>query len=229
MRRTDRLFEILQIFRGGKLCRGCDIAERLEVSLRTVYRDIDTLVASGVPIEGERGVGYILREPIFLPPLMLSQTELDALHLGMEIVRKTAGYELAEASRQLLLKVDAVLPSDRQGQNHLNEFTIFASGSNDSLRHLATLKKAIAKCLVVEIGYKSLANVSSRRRIRPLQCEFWGAVWTCTAWCELRNGFRVFRIERIFDCFETGDKYSNEPGKSYDDYIAILNLSRDAI
>ncbi|MHA1545135.1 MAG: helix-turn-helix transcriptional regulator, partial [Alphaproteobacteria bacterium] len=125
MRRTDRLFEIVQLFRGGRLWRGGDIATRLEVSLRTIYRDIDTLVASGVPIEGARGVGYILREPIFLPPLTLTTTELEALQLGMEMVRKMSDADLAEAAARLLTKIDAVLPGDRRGRDFLKSLSVY--------------------------------------------------------------------------------------------------------
>ncbi len=222
LRRTDRLFEIMQIFRSGNLCRGREIAERLEVSLRTIYRDIDTLVASGVPIEGERGVGYILREPIFLPPLTLTVAELEALHLGMEIVRQTAGHQMAEAAHNLLIKVDAVLPSDRQGRNHLADLSIYASAADKTLPHLAGLRSAITGRQVVEIDYMSLSDASTRRRIRPLQCEYWGDVWTCTAWCELRTGFRVFRVDCISKCAMTGETFQIEPGRSYEDYLSTL-------
>ncbi len=228
MRRTDRLFEIMQLFRGGRHWLGRDIAERLEVSLRTIYRDIDTLVASGVPIEGERGVGYILREPIFLPPLTLTASEMEALHLGMEMVRQTADKEMAEAAGQLLVKIDAVLPSDRQGREHLDNLSIFTPGSNRDWSFLADLRRAIAARLVIEVDYISLKGEASSRRIRPLQCEYWGDVWTCTAWCELRNGFRVFRIDRITQCHPSGDVFTSEPGKTYKDYLAALELDRKA-
>ncbi len=217
----------MQIFRGGKLCRGSEIAEQLEVSLRTVYRDINTLVASGVPIEGERGVGYILREPIFLPPMTLTSSELEALHLGMEIVRQTAGRDISEAANRLLIKIDAVLPSNSQGREHLGDLSIFIPGSGRELPHLARLKSAITTRQVIEIDYLSLANKSTSRFIRPLQCEYWGNVWTCTAWCELRDGFRAFRIDRIERSSECGRTFQTEPGKSYEDYLAALVLSKN--
>ncbi len=225
MRRTARLFEIMQLFRGGRHWLGRDIAERLEVSLRTIYRDIDTLVASGVPIEGERGVGYILREPIFLPPLTLTSSELEALHLGMELVRQTTDREMAGAAEQLLTKIDAVLPSDRQGRGHLDHLSVFVPGADRQLSCLADLKRAITARQIVEIDYTALSDEASSRRIRPLQCEYWGAVWTCTAWCELRNDFRVFRIDRIAECRKTGDVFASEPGKTYKDYLAALEFS----
>lgn len=110
MRRTDRLFEIVQILRDGKLHRAQDIARRLEVSVRTIYRDMDTLIASGVPVEGERGVGYMARAAITLPPLTLTGEELEALNLGVAIVAEAADAELKAAAARLADKIDAVLP-----------------------------------------------------------------------------------------------------------------------
>lgn len=219
MRRTDRLFEIIQLFRGGHLILGRDIAAKLEVSLRTIYRDIDTLIASGVPIEGERGVGYILREPIFLPPLTLTTTELEALHLGMEVVRQTADAELANAAERLVNKVNAVLPSDRKGQPHLKHISIYATQTPPMLDYLAMIRAAIAERRVLQLSYTSLAENTTNRRIWPLQAEYWGQVWTCTAWCEARQDFRAFRIDRIKTCHKTSDYYRNEPGKTYADYL----------
>ncbi len=224
MRRTDRLFEILQLFRGGRLLLGRDIAERLEVSLRTVYRDIETLVASGVPIEGERGVGYVLREPIFLPPLTLTAEELRALHLGAEIVRQTADAALAASAERLLGKIAVVLPSDRQALRPLQDLAVYASLATAPCEQLSTLRLAVAERRVVEIGYRNPAGSLTKRRIRPLQTEYWGRVWTCPAWCELRSAFRVFRVDRIENCADTGEVFMIEPGQSYADYLATLNL-----
>lgn len=223
MRRTDRLFEILQLFRGGRLLRGCDIAQLLEVSLRTIYRDIDTLVASGIPIEGERGVGYILREPIFLPPLTLNTSELEALHLGMEIVRQTSDLQLASAAKSLMQKIDAVLPSDRQGRDYLGKLSVYTELENDTLRYLAAIRKAIAEFRVLDIHYTRLDEAETSRHIRPLHVEYWGNVWTCTAWCELKADFRVFRIDRIKECEETDITFHNEAGKMFSDYLASFN------
>ena len=108
MRRSDRLSEIIEIVQDGRLHLARNIAEQLEVSVRTIYRDFDTLVASGIPIDGERGVGYMLREPVFLPPMNLSLTELEALHLGMAIVSEAADPELQKAAAALTRKIDKV-------------------------------------------------------------------------------------------------------------------------
>jgi len=143
MRRTDRLFELIQLFRGGRLQRGRDLAEKLGVSVRTIYRDIDTLVASGVAIEGERGVGYILRQPIFLPPLNLTCLELEALHLGISMVQKAADEELSGAGHDLLAKIDAVLPGDRPRSTHNWGVAIYGNALKASLQFMPVLRRAI--------------------------------------------------------------------------------------
>ncbi len=214
----------MQLFRGGRLRRGIDLAETLGVSLRTVYRDIETLIASGVPIEGERGVGYILREPIFLPPLTLNPVELEALHLGMAMVEQGADGELADAAKSLLLKVDAVLPSDRPRAGHPWGFAVYSGeGTPHHLATLTVLRPAVRRREKLRIEYERLDGVSSTRVIRPLQLEYWGQVWTCTAWCELREDFRVFRVDRINRCDPLGETFTAEPGKRLSDYFAILD------
>lgn len=227
MRRTDRLFEILQLFRDGRLLLGRDIAERLEVSLRTIYRDIDTLVASGVPIEGERGVGYVLREPIFLPPMTLTPEELRALHLGVEIVRQMGDTELAAAAERLVGKIAAVLPSDRQALRPLDDLAVYASIAASPCDQLGALRRAVAERHIVEIGYRGPDGAVTTRRIRPLQTEYWGRVWTCPAWCELRDAFRVFRVDRVEMCVDTGEIFVLEPSRTYADYLVSLGFEAD--
>ena len=219
MRRTDRLFELIQLFRGGHLWRGRDLAERLEVSLRTIYRDIDTLIASGVPIEGERGVGYILRLPIFLPPLTLTTVELEALHLGVETVRRAGDPDLAEAASRLREKIDAVLPADRSAEDPLRGIGVLIATEQGPHRNLPALRAAIRTREILDITYTRLDEGGTRRRIRPLNLEYWGRVWTCTAWCELRNDFRVFRVDRIDHLAATGHIFQHQPGRRLQDYL----------
>ena len=128
MRRTDRLFELIQLLRDGRLHRGRDLAERLGVSLRTLYRDMDTIIASGIPVEGERGLGYMMTAPITLPPLNLTLTELEALHLGLSVVSKAADEELQRAAQTLSDKVDAVLPEDRSAPANGWGFAVYRPG-----------------------------------------------------------------------------------------------------
>jgi len=220
MRRTDRLFELIQLFRSGRLQRGRELADKLEVSLRTIYRDIDTLVASGVAIEGERGVGYILRQPIFLPPLNLTRLELEALHLGISMVQKSADAELSGAGCDLLAKIDAVLPSDRPQSTHSWGLAIYSDSLKETLQFMPVLRQGINLRHKIHLEYESLGEERSSRTIQPLQLEFWGNVWTCTAWCEVREDFRVFRVDRIVGCKLTEQKFENETARSLTAYLS---------
>lgn len=219
MRRSERLSEIVEIVRDGRLHLARDLAEALEVSERTIYRDIGTLIASGVPIEGERGVGYLLREPIFLTPLALSLSELEALSLGMSIVQEVADTELQGAARMLHEKIASHAPNRRKTPDSwgfgLYEFERVRGG----LEHMPLLRRAIRDRLKVRLTYLSLSDELSERVIRPLQTDYWGRVWTCSAWCELRQGFRAFRIDRMTGCDVTGEVFAAEPGKTIEDYL----------
>ncbi len=220
MRRTDRLFELIQILRDGRLHRGKDLAERLGISVRTLYRDMDTIIASGIPVEGERGLGYMMTAPITLPPLNLTLTELEALHLGLSVVTKAADDELQRAAETLSAKVDAVLPEDRSAPASGWGFAVypFAEAARGFV-HMAPLRAAIRSRRKIDITYAKPDAPETTRRVRPLQMEYWGRVWTLTAWCELRNDFRVFRVDRIQTLDIGFDTFEEEPGKSLADYL----------
>ncbi len=219
MRRSDRLFDIIQILRDGKLHRAQDIADRLEVSVRTIYRDMDTLVASGVPVEGERGVGYMVREQITLPPLNLTPAELEALNLGMAIVAEAADPELKAAATSLADKVDAVLPTQVVAEADSWKFAVYPfADAARGLAHMAPIRAAIKSRQKLRLSYRRIDGVLTDRVIRPLHMEYWGRVWTLTAWCELRQGFRVFRIDLIETILPLPEVFADEPGKSLSDY-----------
>lgn len=180
------------------------------------------MVASGVPIEGERGVGYLLREPIFLPPMTLTAEELRALHLGAEIVQQTGDPDLADGAARLLDKIDGVLPNRVRQAKPLDGLAIYAAIAAQPCGQLTTLRRAVAERRVLSAAYRRLDGVLTERRIHPLQTEYWGHVWTCAAWCELREDFRVFRVDRFERCTETGDVFALTPGRTYADYLATL-------
>jgi len=221
MRRTDRLFELIQILRDGRLHKGADLAERLGVSLRTVYRDMDTLMKSGVPVEGERGVGYAMTAPITLPPLNLTLTELEALHLGMAVVAEAADGELKRAANSLASKIDAVLPEDRTAPSAGWGFAVypFAEAAR-GFEHMAPLRAAIRTRRKVDVSYEDVKGQITERRLRPLQMEYWGRVWTVTTWCEMSGDFRVFRVDRIRTIEITFETFEEESGKTLRDYLA---------
>ncbi|OIQ44074.1 MAG: transcriptional regulator [Roseobacter sp. MedPE-SW] len=219
MRRTDRLFEIIQILRDGELHRAQDIAARLEVSTRTIYRDMDTLVASGVPVEGERGVGYLVREQITLPPLTLTPAELEALNLGMAIVAEAADADLKSAAQSLATKVDAVLPTEVIAEADAWKFAVYPfSDVARGFAHMPTLRAAIKSRQKLAMQYRRIDGTRTERTIRPLHMEYWGRVWTLTAWCETRGDFRVFRVDLIEEVGALPELFLDEPGKTLADY-----------
>ena len=145
MRRTDRLFDIIQILRDGNLHRAQDIAEALEVSVRTIYRDMDTLTASGIPVQGERGVGYMVTSQITLPPLNLTTEELEALNLGMAIVAEAADPGLKAAATSLAAKVDAVLPIQTIAEADAWKFAVYPfADAARGFAHMPALRAAIS-------------------------------------------------------------------------------------
>jgi len=223
MRRTDRLFDIIQILRDGTLHRAQDIAERLEVSVRTIYRDMDTLVASGVPVSGERGVGYMATKAITLPPLTLTAAELEALNLGMAIVAEAADADLKSAALSLADKIDAVLPTQTMAEADAWKFALspFANAAR-GLAHMATLRSAIKTRQKLRLSYRRTDNSLTTRTVRPLHMEYWGRVWTLTAWCEVRSDFRVFRIDLIETVAPLPELFVDEPGKTLADYSPTL-------
>lgn len=223
MRRTDRLFDIIQILRDGKLHRAQDIADQLEVSVRTIYRDMDTLVASGVPVEGERGVGYMVREAITLPPLTLTTEELEALNLGMAIVAEAADPGLKSAALSLADKIDAVLPTQTVTEAEAWKFAVYPfADAARGFSHMAALRSAIKGRQKLQLTYRRIDGTLTERRIRPLHMEYWGRVWTLTAWCELRNDFRVFRVDLIETAMPLPELFVDEPGRTYKDYLSTL-------
>lgn len=231
MQRSERLAEIVEIVRDGRLHLARDIANALEVSVRTIYRDIDTLVASGVPIDGERGVGYMLREPVFLPPMALTLAELEALSLGMAIVQQAADAELQAAAKAVMDKVGEHASNRRQAPRSWG-FGVYAfERAQEGFRHMPLIRRAIREGLKLRIAYRSLDDQESTRIIRPLQVEYWGRIWTCSAWCELRNSFRAFRIDRMQTCEPTGKSFQPEAGKTIEDYLKHVadQMNRDRL
>ncbi len=225
MRRTDRLFELIQLFRSGRTWRGEDLAAEMGVSVRTIYRDIETLVASGVPIEGARGVGYILRAPIFLPPLTLDASELAALQFGVAVAEQAGDADLARGAGRLRTKIQAVIPEERRRQDYLSGLTVRMPASAGLEDRLHTLRQAVARQLVLDLDYTDLGDQRTRRSVRPLNVEYWGHVWTTTTWCELRQAFRVFRVDRMIACHINGRVFAAEPGKRYRDYLKTFESS----
>ncbi len=221
MRRADRLFEIIEMLRRRRITRAQDLADKLEVSERTIYRDIQDLIASGVPIEGEAGVGYMLRAGYDLPPLMFSETELEALVLGARIIESSADRELSDAATGVIAKVEAVVPAA------LREYmacTALLAPASTLTRPIifdgAELRKALREKRVVSFKYTDGIGEASARTVRPLSLAYFGPVWCLAAWCELRDDFRVFRLDRIEDFTVEERSFKTEAGKSLKEFLA---------
>ena len=220
MRRADRLFDIIQILRRGKLIRARDLAEILEVSERTIYRDVRDLMSSGVPIEGEAGVGYLLREGYDLPPLMFDEQEIEALVLGARIVESWADPELAQAAADVIAKVEAVLPE--RLRRHMEETALLAPANHYALPievDPTALRRAVRQRQKVRFHYLDLEDRASERSVRPLALSFFGPVWLLVSWCELRDDFRSFRLDRMSRLEVLEETFRPERGKTIQDFF----------
>ena len=223
MRRADRLFEIIQILRRKKLVRAADLSEALEVSERTIYRDISDLMASGVPIEGEAGVGYVLRQGFDLPPLMFNEEELTALLLGVRMVRAWSDPSLSEAADQALNKIEAVLPACLRPELSRMELVVPGFALTPEVgRVLTMVRKAIREKRKIILSYTREDGVQSERTVRPLSMAYWGKVWTLIAWCEMRDDFRHFRLDRMQTIELSTRIFTDEPGKTLQDFFMTL-------
>ncbi|MET1257151.1 helix-turn-helix transcriptional regulator [Aliikangiella maris] len=220
MRRADRLFQITQILRNKRLVTAKQLAERLQVSERTIYRDIQDLSLSGVPVESEPGLGYMLRHSLDIPPIMFNRNELEAILLGVKMIKAWAGQELAMSAETALDKIEAVLPKELL--NHLETSKLFVPAFviNPQHKHnFETLRQAINQKQVIEINYQSLEQQISKRKLNPLGLYYWGKVWTLVAWCLLRKDFRVFRVDQIQHILVLEQTYTEYPGQALTDYI----------
>lgn len=223
MRRADRLFQIVQYLRGGRLVTAAKLAEWLEVSERTIYRDITDLQSSGVPIEGEAGVGYLMRNGYDLPPLMFTRDEVVALVAGARLIRAWGGASMARAAEEALVKIEAVLPDhNRQSASEIQIHAMATEMTDDIRAIIDDVEKAIEKRQRLSLTYRDVENQTTGRVIRPLGLWFWGKVWTLVAWCELRDDFRMFRLDRIDDSKPTGDVFKIERGKTLTDFYRLM-------
>jgi predicted DNA-binding transcriptional regulator YafY len=215
MRRADRLFQIVQYLRGGRLVTAAQLAERLEVSLRTIYRDVADLIGSGVPIEGEAGVGYVMRAGYEMPPLMFTQSEIVALVAGARMLRAWGGLAMAAAAEEALVKIETVLPP--AARDRANSVQIHArpmqSMPVELRERVDRIETAVHDRTRLHLIYGDEKAEKTQRVVRPLGLFFWGKVWTLVGWCELRCDFRMFRLDRITE-METGAPFPVERDKS---------------
>lgn len=206
MRKASRLFEIIQILRlARRPVTAQTIADKLEVTARSVYRDIAALQTMRVPIEGERGVGYILRPGFSLPPLMFSIEETEAIVLALAMVGRSSDTELRQAAKKASDKIAASLPeplSKTLSANALHAWGSIAPAPAGI--DLATVRRAVRDEERLEISYRDETGAETRRQIRPIAVIYYSETVNIVGWCELRQAIRNFRSDRVLTCESTG-------------------------
>ena len=223
MRRADRLFRLVQLLRARRFATARSLAEALEVSERTVYRDVRDLSLSGVPIEGEAGVGYALRKGFDLPPIMFDYEEIEALTAGARMVQAWSSPTLARAAQAALDKIAAALPAEKRIAMERTRLYAPSFHIDPALgKTMDTLREAIVGARRLSFAYKDEGGKTSERTVRPLGLYFWGERWTLAAWCEMREDFRSFRLDRVTGV-EAGARFPEEPGKRLDDFIRAVS------
>ncbi|WP_298013714.1 YafY family protein [uncultured Castellaniella sp.] len=209
MSRSERLLELMQCLRRHRFpVTGAALAAELRISLRTLYRDIASLRAQGAHIEGEPGIGYVLRPGFLLPPLMFSAQELDALMLGARWVSQRTDRELARDAQNALAKIAAVLPADLR--RSLDDEALLVGpeyAPSDEQARLPILRKAMRQQRKLLIGYRDLKGNESRRIVWPFALGFFDHVRMLAAWCEQRQALRHFRVDRIMALSVLDERY----------------------
>lgn len=230
MRRADRLFQIIQNLRHDRTTTALQLAETLEVSERTIYRDIQDLSRSGVPISSETGAGYRLLGGFQIPPLMFTDEEIDALMLGARMVRAWTDKALARSATQAMQKIEAVIPDRLKAGLAREELLVPDLGANAPFAHsLMCLRAAVKERRRVSFTYTREDGACSTRVVQPLGLFYWGRVWTLVAWCELRGDFRHFRLDRMsedVDCLDT--LFDIVPGRTLQDFLNLICDSRSS-
>ncbi|HMB72514.1 MAG TPA: YafY family protein [Gammaproteobacteria bacterium] len=221
MRRADRLFQLVQYFRRRRRpVPARVVAEDFGVCTRTIYRDIQDLAASGVPIRGEPGIGYELDKSYYLPPVRFSVDEIEAISLGISMVRSWTDAAFAERADQALQRIRDVLPGDLIEQTQeLALFSVPSASKPPWTVSFSGLRRCILDKRKVRLAYTDEHGQRTRRTVRPLSMVFFGPVWLLVAWCEKRQDFRAFRLDRIRRADELGERFVDEPDKSLARYI----------
>ncbi|MES2107069.1 MAG: YafY family protein [Pseudomonadota bacterium] len=209
MSRTERLLDLMQILRTHRYpVTGTSLATELGISVRSLYRDIATLQSQGAKIEGEPGLGYILRPGFTLPPLMFSEEEIEAIVLGSRWVAERTDTRLSRAARDALAKIAAVLPAELRHDLDSSGLLVapsYAIAINDE--QMAQVRHAIRAERKLDISYRDIKDDLSQRTIWPCALAFFDQVRVIVAWCELRQSFRHFRLDRITGLTVSDSRY----------------------
>lgn len=230
MRKASRLFEIIQILRlAKKPVTAAEIGAQLEVTVRSIYRDIAALQAMRVPIEGGRGIGYILRPGFTLPPLMLSIEETEAIVLALALLERTGDTELKQAARQVNRKIAAVVPpplADIFSANALHAWG--APAPAPEAVDLAMVRRAIRDEQKLALDYRDEYARATERLIRPVALIYYSQTTNIVAWCELRQAIRNFRTDRVEHCEPIEEFFSGEGDKLRQIWVQGWTVSAEA-
>ena len=230
MQRAERLFQLLTLLRNRRtVMTAKQLSEHLQVSERTIYRDVQSLTLSGVPVEGEAGVGYRLSHRYQLPPLMFDRDEVEALLLGARMVSSWGDTEMAQHAKQAMQKILAVLPDNLRYSDeslpllvpHMADVQKFYTAHSQKIREAIRLRQRSI------IEYTRADEQESSRAIEPLGLIFWGKVWTLVAWCHLRNDYRTFRLDRIKTLSVTAEIFDTNDNKSLKHFLAMMQEKRE--
>ena len=223
MRPADRLFQIVLMLRHGRIVTARALAGALEVSERTIYRDIADLIRAGAPIDGEAGVGYRLRRGYQVPPLMFTGDELAALAIGAKLVRAWTDPALGKAADDAMARIEAVLPRELEERIAASSRRFLAPDFMQPapLREpMALLRDGMESGRKVRVAYRRGDGECSKRTLWPLGLVFWGHCWTLGAWCELRQTFRTFRVDRVADVELLDARFDDRYGHLWAEYLA---------
>lgn len=230
MRRADRLFDVIQVLRTArKPVTAARLADELEVTVRTIYRDVATLQARRVPIEGAPGLGYVLRKGFDLPPLMFTVDEVEAITVGARLVRRLRDPELQQAAKRVLDKVTVVLPESLR--SHLARTPFYVSKGDAVMPQgvdVAQVRSAIRDRRKMRIAYVDEKGGRTRRTVWPLAMAYYVDVTLIGAWCELRNDFRNFRVERIARSRVLAAHFQDHNGRLLAQWLALPKARPEA-
>ena len=205
MSRAARLLDLIQALRRRRRpVAAARLADELGVSLRTIYRDIEILVAQGAAIEGEVGLGYVLKPGFVLPPLMFNNDEIDALILGLRMVPERGDPDLEQAASNALAKIAAVLPPEMEDTMATNGLLV---GPATHAPHLKLIREALRTEHKLRLRYTDKKDAATDRTVWPVALGFFGTAEVLAAWCEARQDFRHFRLDRITAATPSTERY----------------------
>lgn len=224
MHRAERLFQLLNLLRNRRMALTArQLSEQLGVSERTIYRDIQSLSLSGVPVEGAAGVGYRLQPHYQLPPMMFDRREVEALLLGARMVRGWSDAQMAGSANSAIQKILAVLPEHLRHSDEDLPLLVPSFGNNQVYTaHSEAIRSAIRQGYTLQMNYIAADHQPTTREVEPLGLIFWGKIWTLVAWCRLRGNYRVFRLDRIHQLRATNNTFTTSDGKSLKHYLDLM-------